>query len=76
MQIFMIDKILHTVQLAMVLIVAVVLILCAHSYVAPDIVFTSLVAGVGGLVGSRIASNGYTAAPGTSGGAQPPVTTP
>jgi len=69
------DKILHTIQLAMVLIVAVVLILCAHSYVAPDIVFTSLVAGVGGLVGSRIASNGYSAAPGaTSGGAQPPVT--
>jgi len=68
------DKILHTVQLGMVLIVAVVLILCAHSYVAPDIVFTSLVAGVGGLVGSRIASNGYTSAPGaTSGASGPPV---
>ena len=69
------DKVLHTVQLAMVLIVAVVLILFAHSYVAPDIVFTTLVAGVGGLVGSRIASNGYAPTPGaTSGGAQPPVT--
>lgn len=67
------DKVLHTIQLAMVLLVAVVLILVGHAYVAPDIVFTSLVAGVGGLVGSRIASNGYTA-PSTSGGAQPPVT--
>lgn len=69
------DKILHTVQLGMVLLVAVVLILVGHAYVAPDIVFTSLVAGVGGLVGSRIASNGYTStAPGATSSAQPPVT--
>ena len=68
------DKLLHTIQLAMVLIVAVVLILFAHEWVAPDVVFTSLVAGVGGLVGSRIASNGYMAPAGSPAGATITVT--
>ncbi len=58
------DKILHTIQLAMVLGTAVVLIIFAHAEISPDIVFTSMIAGIGGLVGSRIASNGY--APGST----------
>lgn len=57
------DKVLHTVQLAMVLITAILLIIFAHGYLAPDLIFTSLVAGVGGIVGTRIAANGYVNAP-------------
>lgn len=56
----MTDKVLHTVQLAMILLTAVLLIVFAHAYISPEIVFTSLVAGIGGIVGSRIASNGYS----------------
>ena len=56
----MTDKVLHTVQLAMILTTARLLIIFAHQYIQPEIVFTSLVAGIGGIVGSRIASNGYT----------------
>lgn len=50
---------LHTIQLGMILVTATVLILFAHSWLAPDLVFSSMVAGLAGIVGSRIASNGY-----------------
>lgn len=56
------DRILHTAQLAMVLLTAMVLIIFAHNWLPPNIVFTSLVAGAGSIVGSRIAANGYIAA--------------
>ena len=55
----MTDKILHVIMLGMVLITAVVLILFAHSYLSPDLIFTSMIAGTSGIVGARIASNGY-----------------
>ena len=59
----MTDKILHVIMLGMVLITAVVLILFAHSYLSPDLIFTSMIAGTSGIVGARIASNGYTSPP-------------
>lgn len=57
------DKILHTIQLFMILVTAVVLILYAHTWLPSDLVFTSMIAGLAGIVGSRIASNGYTKSP-------------
>jgi len=59
----MAEKLLHTVQLAMILATAIVLIVFAHQYISPVVVFTSLVAGVGGIVGARIANNGYDKRP-------------
>lgn len=38
---------------------AIILIIFAHSYVEPQLVFTSMIAGLSGIVGTRIASNGY-----------------
>lgn len=57
------DKFIHSIQLLMVLATAILLIIFANKVISPDLVFTSLVAGVGGLVGSRIASNGYVSSP-------------
>lgn len=54
------DKLVHTLQLFIVLATAVCLIIFAHQYIDPLAVFTSMISGIGGIVGARIASNGYT----------------
>ena len=59
------DKAIHTIQLAMILLTACMLILFAHAWINPDVVFTSMVAGISGIVGARIASNGYNGKPPT-----------
>ncbi len=69
----MTDKILHIVMLGMVLTVGVVLILFAHQYVQPDVVFASLIAGTGTLVGARIAANGYISSPPAAPAAPAPI---
>lgn len=53
------DRTAHTIQLYGILVTAVVLIIFAHTWLAPDLVFTSMIAGLSGIIGSRIASNGY-----------------
>lgn len=62
------DKSIHTIQLGMILLTALVLIIVCHDWISPNIVFTSMVAGISGIVGARIASNGYNNKP-PSGGA-------
>lgn len=57
------DKILHTIQLFFILATAIMLIIFAHQWLPPEEVFVGMVAGLAGIVGSRIASNGYTQHP-------------
>lgn len=59
----MTEKLLHTIWLGMILLTATVLILFGHAWISPDVVFTSMIAGLSGLVGARIASNGYAPLP-------------
>ena len=53
------DKGLHTIWLGMILATALLLILFAHTWLNPEMVFTSMVAGLAGIVGARLAANGY-----------------
>lgn len=53
------EKVLHTIWLALILVTALILILYAHAFINPDVVFTSMIAGVGGIVATRLANNGY-----------------
>ena len=53
-------QILHTIQLAMVLVSAILLIVFCHQWVNPDTVFVAMVSSVAGIVGSRIAANNYS----------------
>jgi len=53
------DKTLHVIMLGMMLLAAVILIIFAHQWLSPDVVFSSMIAGLSGMVGARIASNGY-----------------
>lgn len=51
------------IQFISLLIAGVVLILFAHQYIPPEIVFTATIASLAGIVGARIASNGYVKEP-------------
>ncbi len=53
------DRLIHTIQLFAILATGCILIIFAHDFVSPVVVFSSLIAGLGSIVGSRIASNGY-----------------
>ncbi len=46
-------------QLAMILTTGLLLILFAHQWIPPDVVYTSTIASVAGVIGARIAQNGY-----------------
>ena len=61
------DKYLHVLQLFAILATGVILIIFAHQWISPDVVFTSMVAGLGGTIGTRIAANGYRKGPPTDG---------
>lgn len=53
------DKMLHTIQFIVLIVVATILILFGHNYLSPELVFTSIIAGLAGIIGSRIANNNY-----------------
>ncbi len=53
------QQIVHMTQLAMILAAGLILILFAHQYIPPEVVYTSTIASVAGVIGARIAQNGY-----------------
>lgn len=53
------DKVIHLIQLIAILATSVVLILFAHQWIPPDVVYTGMIAGISGTIGSRIAGNNY-----------------
>ncbi len=53
------DKLLHFLMMLAVLAAGIILILFAHQYIDPIAVYTGTVSGIAGLVGVRIAANGY-----------------
>ncbi len=53
------DKILHTVWLAMLLVAALILILFAHAWLSPELVYTGMISGLASIVAMRLAANGY-----------------
>ena len=53
------QQIVHMLQLAMILLTGLILIIFAHQWIPPDVVYTSTIASVAGVIGARIAQNGY-----------------
>lgn len=59
----MADKILHTIWLALILITALILILFGHAYIPAETVYVGMISGLSGIVGARLAANGYNHKP-------------
>jgi len=53
------SQVIHMLQLCMILVAGVILILFGHAFIPPEVVYTSTIASVAGVIGARIAQNGY-----------------
>lgn len=58
-KVFVGDKVVHLIQLVLILATSVILILFAHQWIPPDVVYTGMISGISGVIGSRIAGNNY-----------------
>lgn len=59
------DRMIHLIQFLTLIVGGIVLILFGHEFISPDLVFTAMIASSAGVVGTRIAQNGYARAPTT-----------
>lgn len=55
----MADKVVHAFMFFALLVCAFLLILFCHEWLPPDMVFTGMLSGLAGVIGTRITANGY-----------------
>jgi uncharacterized membrane protein len=61
------DHVLHALLVGLLLTIGTILIIFAHQWISPEVVFSTIIAGLAGIIGGRLVSNNYNDRPPVSG---------